>query len=120
MADIVKMTRLGIEGEQKEMAWEYEVTLSSVTTSDAILLPRGINGGVTTISFTGTAEGKVQSTSSSFNTIRNGTAIWVDWDAGVVTVTTQDAFSPPPTAIRLNQTSAGGGADEATLSLVAQ
>lgn len=88
------------------VAYEIEENLIAASNSDSILIPGGIQNIAVTISFTGGATGKVQTTTDKINTVKNGSPDWVDWDIGVVGATRQDV-SVPVTAIRAVQVTPG-------------
>lgn len=109
------------EGVQNEFSYEYEGVLSSVAAGDWILIPDGIYWGVSvTVSFTDSAQGKVQTTTDTINKIIANTAIPVDWPLGTVSANTSDGLISPVSAIRANQTSVGGGAGTMTITMRAQ
>jgi len=60
-----------------------------------------------TVSFTGGATGKVQTTTDPLGTVKNGTPDPVDWSIGTVASTTQDSLNGAVTAFRAVQESAG-------------
>lgn len=87
-------------------AFEYAETLTSVGNGESVLIPSDISNISVTVSFTGGASGYVQATTDMIGSVILGTAIWVTWEAGEVSVTTQDS-AYPPTAIRAVQSGAG-------------
>lgn len=93
-----KMNQVQGQDEHNEIAWHYEEELTSPGAGHAILFPTGIENIAVTLTPSG-GSGKVQATTSSIERIKEGLAIWVDWDAGTVTASTQD-YCSPVTAIR--------------------
>jgi len=94
------------EGGIKSFAFEYEVSLASVTTSDWILIPDDVKAIQMTLSVGGGGKGKVQFSTDNVDTVKTGSPIAIDWPAGEVAVNTADS-AKPATAFRLNQTFAG-------------
>jgi hypothetical protein len=94
------------EGQQK-VSWEYEETLSAVAVGKKVLIPHGVNNIAVTISFTGSALGKISTTTEKIDVVKAGTAdIWIDWPTGA-TGTNATASLDPCTAIRVECTNAG-------------
>ena len=79
-------------------AWEYEDTLSSAIDGSSVIVPENIKNLSVTLQISA-GSGKVQTTTSKLEDVLNNNAVWVDWDNGVVTSTTQDSCVPI-TAIR--------------------
>lgn len=104
--NIINMQKAGVEGEQHELAWESEVSLSAVGVSDAILIPDGVISVACTISVSGGGKGKVRTSTDKLDTILNGTPTWIDWDLGEVSADAQDVCLPV-SALQLEQTFAG-------------
>jgi len=78
---------------------------ASVTQTDAgnskpILIPGGISVLTLTLIVT-SGSGKVQYSTSGAAAVDAGTAIWRDWPAGAVAVTTEDSLLSPVTAVRV-------------------
>ena len=81
----------------------YTAAYAAGTSQEAIYLP-DINGGDVTISFDSAGSARCEGTGSAPDLIEAGTAVWYDWPAGDITVTT-NYWVKPPTAIRLYRTS---------------
>ena len=106
-------------GGEKGFAFEYAVTLAAISNGDWLIIPDDIKSIAVTLSFTDSAEGKVQTTTDKVETVKLGSPVAVDWTSGVVSATTSDATSPV-TALRLSQTSIGGGSGTVKMTLRAQ
>ena len=95
------------DGGVKAVAFEREVTLSSAGNSVWILVPDDVQQISVTVIPTSGASAKVQTTIDPIAVVKSGAGITpVDWDAGLITETTQDVASPI-TAFRLVQSGAG-------------
>lgn len=103
-------------GKDGKARFEKTLELASVTTSDWIIVPRGVEILTHCLSVGGGGQGKVQFSNDDISVIKSGVGITAfDWGAGVVTVNTSDR-SAPFNAFRLNQTNAG----TTKLSVIAQ
>ena len=103
----VYMSKVTIDGYSErvdDVGYEYSESKDSAGNGNSIMLPTSIRAGVAITLQITAGEGKVQVTTSSIAEVIAGTAVWVDWDAGSVTETTQD-FMLPSTALRLVNTS---------------
>lgn len=96
--DTMALVRASLNDETNELGWEYSETLASPGNGKSVLLPNGCNGLSLTLSVTA-GSGKIQTTTDLLENIHSGTAVWVDWLVGTVTVTTQD-YCKPVSAIR--------------------
>jgi len=98
-----------VTGSHRHFAYEAEISLSGAGSSDWILVPRNnkIDTLTITLSVTNGGQGKIQTTTSLLDTVKNGTPIVIDWPSGTVTADTADTANPP-TAFRLVQTNAVG------------
>ena len=68
---------------------------------DSIIIPDNIKNISVTLEVGGSSSGKIQTTTNKVDDVINDNdVVWVDWDSGIVTVTTQDS-SLPVTALRL-------------------
>ena len=81
-------------GYQRDVCFQKEITLMEDGTSDWIVIPDQINDISVTISFTGGAAGKVQTTTDSLFVIKNGSPYPVDWPYGVVNYLFKDSCYP--------------------------
>ena len=79
-------------------AWEYKDELTAPANGDSVIIPTTVKSVAVTLEVSA-GTGKVQATTSLLSEVENDTAVWVDWDAGEVAVTTQDGVAPV-TAIR--------------------
>lgn len=100
---IAYMTRVTIpkyENRIDQYGFEYEETLDSAGNGNSVLIPDVVrNIGVTLQVLSGT--GKIQTTTNKVqDVIDDNNVVWVDWDSGVVSTTTQDSCSPV-TALRM-------------------
>jgi len=94
------------EYQQKNdnLAWEYEVSLGAISTSDWLLIPINVHNISVALVFSATAVAKVQMTNNLIADVISGTGIVpFDWTSGAVSINTEDAMFPV-TAIRLNVT----------------
>jgi len=104
---VVDMDKVeGLVGEYDEVVYEKELSLSSVTTSDWVRIPAGIEYIALTLSVGGGGKGKVEYSTDRVSVINSGSPIVMEWPAGEVDVNTSDALRAV-TAVRLNQTNAG-------------
>lgn len=105
-------------GSEKIFAFEEEVTLEAADTGDDVLVPDDVRGIALSLSFTGTATGKIEFTLSKVNTVQAGDGIWQDWDEGDITdQATTTAYLVPVTAFRVVMT---GGTGTVTMAARAQ
>lgn len=80
--------------------FEYKsVVLSSAGNGVSVLIPTQVQNISVALVLGGSSTGKVQTTISPLEDVINDIAIWIDWDAGVVSETTADV-AKPVTAIR--------------------
>lgn len=81
----------------KNISYEYDETLTFVSvelTSNAIIMPNNIKSISCFLDLT-TGSGKVQYSLNKIADIISGTSVvWKDWDAGSVSVDTDDVFYP--------------------------
>ena len=94
------------DGGTRLNAFEYEQTLSGLSTGEAILIPSDISRLSVTLSFSGGAGGYVEATTDKVEKILTGTADYKQWPKGTVSTITQDSCFPP-SGIRAVQTAAG-------------
>lgn len=89
---------------KRNIAWEYDSgDVSSSGNGDAVIIPIGVKQIVVSLEID-TGEGKIQTTTNKVTDVISDTdVVWVDWDDGSVTSTTQDSCSPV-TAIRMINT----------------
>jgi len=107
-------------GGLNRVAFECDCELSSISVGNWILIPDEVDSVVVTFSNTDSAGGKVQATSNVVADVRaDSGVVAVDWDLGEVTETVQDVCYPP-TAIRLIQTTLGGGSGTTKIYVRAQ
>jgi hypothetical protein len=76
----------------------YKETITD-STSDALMIPKENIDAVVSVS-PGTSA-TVQFTISSFDNVKNGNAIWIDWDNGEITEVTASTITGNITALRL-------------------
>jgi hypothetical protein len=86
-----------------DIGWEYNDTLATPGNGSSVINPDNVKIISVTLQITA-GQGKVQATTSLLSDVLADTAVWVDWDAGNVTATTQDTANPV-TAIRQVNTS---------------
>jgi len=107
-------------GGQGRVAFEAECELASIANGPWILVPDEIQHIAVTFVNTDTAGGKVQTTINIVDDVKNDSGvIAVDWDLGEVTEIVQDVCVPV-TAIRLVQTTLGGGSGTTKIFVRAQ
>lgn len=87
-----------VSSVEKVFAYEFNETLASPGNGASVILPANIRGVSVTLGVTA-GSGKVQATTSTIFEVKNDTALWIDWDYGVVSANSQD-FMLPATAVR--------------------
>jgi hypothetical protein len=104
--------------EKDQFVWEEEDSINVNSTGGvAIILPAGISYVGVTVSVGAGCTVKVQSCTDKISNIRTGSGLtWIDWDAGSVTVDTQDECSCSVAAIRLFCVTAGSVASKMKVS----
>lgn len=90
-----------------DQKWTQQVSQTGVGASAAIKIPGWIKD-VTALLFPSGTTASVQYTGSDDTAIDGGTAKWITWDAGAVTVDTARSTDGPVTALRINQTVGAG------------
>ena len=92
-------------GRIDDIGYQYDTgSIIESGNGDSIIIPDNISEIAVTL-YIDSGEGKVQTTTNLIIDVISGTGIiWVDWDAGSVTSTTQDSCVPV-TAIRMVNTS---------------
>ena len=81
--------------------YQYTETIPDGATGDTVKIPPVIAGkNITCRLICGANTGKVQTTTSVDSAVAAGTATWVDWALGDVTLTKTDATTGPITGIR--------------------
>ena len=91
-----KMTRVSTDYKEaiKNEAWEYSEELTSAVNGDTVIIPEDVKNIAVTLVITA-GSGKVQTTTDLLDTVLSGTGVtWVDWDKGLVSLTTQDTVFP--------------------------
>jgi hypothetical protein len=85
-----------------ELGYHYEETIATGVTSDAIVIPPLKVGSkrVTCTIHAGANTGKFEFTTSSDAKITAGTAVWQDWNLGVVTGSNSDSLVGQVTGLR--------------------
>ncbi len=73
-----------LHGKGEWPSFEYEILLSAAGESDWVLIPDKIRSISVTLSFTGDASGKIQTTTDGVNTVKNGSPTECDWPFGEV------------------------------------
>lgn len=86
-------------------AYEATVLLTSATSSGWVLIPSCVQTITVTVEPTGTTA-KVQATTDTVSSVKDNTAVGIDWSLGDVSVAKQDS-AIPVTAFRLVQNGAG-------------
>jgi hypothetical protein len=80
--------------------FEYKgVILSSAGNGGSVLIPTQVQNIAVALVVGGSSTGKVQTTVSPLADVESDNAVWLDWDAGVVSTNTADV-AKPVTAIR--------------------
>ena len=100
---IIHMTKATISGYHEradDIGWEYERETVLPGNSDPVLIPTTVQTISVTVSFTSGASGKIQTTTDNISIVEAGSAIFVDWPDGEVSVTTQKS-AYPVTAIKI-------------------
>lgn len=87
-------------------SWEYEINLNSPGESEWIIIPEKINTIDVTISFTGGATGKMQTSTDKVDIIENGSPVPIDWDFGIISDNRSEGCDPVA-GIRAVQIAAG-------------
>lgn len=77
----------------------YTETKSAGTNGNPVIIPTTVKKILARLVF-GTGSGKIQTSVNSIAAIKAGSANWVDWDAGVVSVTT-DSVCNRVNAVRI-------------------
>lgn len=90
----------------QDRSFEKEIELSAPGNSNWINIPEKIFGISVTISFTGGASGKIQTSTDLIYTIQTGTPVPVDWPFGVVSETISKRCRPV-SGMRAVQVAAG-------------
>jgi hypothetical protein len=91
---------------QTQRAFEHKEELSAASSSDWIIVPDDIRGVSVSVSASGGATARAETTTSLYKDVISDTAQPETWPSGeVTTITSQNAH--PCTAIRLVQTGAG-------------
>lgn len=78
----------------QDRSFEIEINLTSAGNSEWIIIPEKIRFISVTVSFTGGATGKIQTTTDKVDTIRNGSPIAIDWRFGEVTNNRTEVCKP--------------------------
>ena len=91
--------------QNHRQAYESEVSLASVTTSDIILIPQDVNNVSISVIVGAGGQGNVDVSNDSVYTVKNGAPTWIPNSIALVANTLINL--EPCTAIRLNQSNAG-------------
>ena len=91
--------------QNHRQAYESEVSLASVTTSEAIMIPQDVNNVSISIIVGAGGQGFVDVSNDSVYEVKNGTPTWLPNSIALVANTLVNI--EPCTAIRLNQSNAG-------------
>lgn len=86
-----------------DVRWFHSETVTDAN-SDPVIVPS--IGRDAAIAVTPGTNAKVQYTLSDYDAIEADTAVWYDWDAGVITDPTADAVAGSVSALRLVSTGA--------------
>lgn len=81
------------KGERDTFAWEFEEILNSPGDGDWIMVPNDVGAIAVTLSPTA-GSGKIQTTTDKIDVVKNGSPVAIDWDDGVVAISTHDVFFP--------------------------
>ncbi len=84
----------------RKAGFHHEESLLTGVTSNPIIIPPLNGQPVTCTIIAGGNTGKMQFTTSSDTKVAAGTAVWSDWDRGVVTGTVTDFILSAVTAVR--------------------
>lgn len=90
----------------QDRSWEKEIILKSVSNSEWVIIPEKIKIIDVTVSFTGGASGKIQTSTDLVDTVKNGSPVAIDWPFGTVN-TDQSKSCKPVTAMRAVQETSG-------------
>jgi hypothetical protein len=90
----------------QDRSWEKQIILKAVSISDWIIIPEKIKIIDVTVSFTGGASGKIQTSTDLVDTVKNGSPVPIDWPFGTVS-SDQSRSCKPVTAMRAVQEAAG-------------
>ena len=94
------------EGIHDKFAFEVSETLSAAGNGTTFIVPDEIATIAVTVSFTGSAKGKMQHTTDSVAEAKAGTCTWIDWDIGEIGANRTN-MCDPVTALRAVQTDTG-------------
>ena len=91
----VSIARYIPENQRNTLGYDYSEELSAAGNGDTVIIPETITGISVTLEVTAGA-GKIQASTTPVSEIiaTEASAVWVDWDNGEVTATTQDRVSP--------------------------
>lgn len=78
----------------QDRSWEFEVNLEAAGESEWIIIPEKIKIISVTVSFTGGASGKVQTTTDRVDVVVNGSPVPIDWPFGVIDVNVSKSCRP--------------------------
>ena len=90
----------------QDRSWESELNLSAPGNSEWVIIPEKIQKISVTVSFTGGATGKIQTTTAKVDTILNGSPVVIDWPFGTVS-TNQSKVCMPVSGMRAVQIGSG-------------
>lgn len=93
-------------GYQQEVSFQKEIELTAIGISDWIIIPDQIQLISVTVSFSGGAAGKMQTTTNLVHIVKTGNPVPIDWDFGVISEARSERCKPV-TAMRAEQTSPG-------------
>lgn len=93
-------------GYQRQVAFEKEINLTGVSVSNWIIIPDQIQKIDVTISFSGGATGKIQTSTDKVNVVKTGSPVLIDWPFGTVSENIARACKPV-TAMRGVQETSG-------------
>ncbi len=69
--------------------YRYTESVAATVTSDPVIIPTHVRKIIANLVIS-SGVGKIQTSISSIAAIKAGSANWIDWDSGDVSVTTQD------------------------------
>jgi hypothetical protein len=90
----------------QDRSWEKEIILNTLGESKWIIIPEKIKVIDVTVSFSGGASGKMQTTTDLVDRIKNGSPVIIDWPFGIVNSNISKSCKPV-SAMRAVQASAG-------------
>lgn len=101
MGKLVKNRANDLYGDGLTGGYTYSVDIANGESDIVKLFPAGRGESIgAAMLVCGAGTGRIDFTLDSFDDIDAGTAVWVEWDKGVVTGTAVDSFRVKMTALR--------------------